>query len=236
MRRLILSMAIGAFAISIFAQDLDKILKDHYKASGQEKISQISSATMKGKVVAMGMEAPISLYRARPGKFRMEMTMMGSVMLTIFNGTTGWIHAPGMGIAQPQEMGAEELKNVVNQADMDSPLWDYEAKGNKLEFAGTSDDGSDYKIKLTTAEGTEMFICINKETSLMSKIQTSQVVNGIESEIEVEFKDYKNVKGIPTAHYMGTKMGGQPISTINFESIEYNNKLDPALFEKPAVQ
>ena len=58
----------------------------------------------------------------------------------------------------------------------------------------------------------------------------------MEMEIETELKDYKLIKGIPTAHYMGSKMGGQPISTVTFESVEFNEPLDPALFEKPAIQ
>lgn len=236
MRRLTISFVIATFALSLSAQDLDKILNDHYKASAQDKVSQINTVTMTGKLVAMGMESGLTMYQARPSNFRMEMAIMGSDMVTVFNGNTGWVYAPAMGITQPQEMGDEEIKNAISQANIDSPLWDYEAKGNKLELAGMSDDGSAYKVKLTTAEGTEMFICIGKESHLLTKILTNQVVNGMDSEIELEFKDYKNVKGIPTAHYMATKMGGQAVSTITFESIEYNTDLDPALFEKPAVE
>jgi hypothetical protein len=58
----------------------------------------------------------------------------------------------------------------------------------------------------------------------------------MEMEIETELKDYKTVKGIPTAHYIGSKMGGQPISTITLESVEYNKSLDNSLFEKPVVE
>lgn len=236
MRKSIFSFAIAVFAISVSAQDLDKILNDHYKASAQDKISQIKTVTITGKLTAMGMESPLTMYQARPTKLRIETTIMGGKMVQTFNGTSGWLYAPSLGVTQPQEMGSEELKNVVNQAEINSPLWDYEAKGKKLELAGMTDDGSAYKVKLTTAEGTEMFICISKESSLMTKILTYQVVNGMESNIEIEFKDFKNVKGIPTAHYMSTKMSGQVFSTLTFESIEYNAELDASLFEKPSVE
>jgi outer membrane lipoprotein-sorting protein len=236
MRRLILLFTVAAFALSVSAQDLDKILNDHYKASGQDKISQIKTVTITGKLSTMGMESGLTMYQARPTKLRVEAFIMGGKMIQTYNGTTGWIYGPTIGITQPMEMSAADLKNVVSQAEINSPLWDYEAKGNKLELAGMSDDGSAYKVKLTTADGDEMFICISKETSLMSKVLTSQMVNGMESDIEIEFKDYKTVKGIPTAHYMGTKMGGQTMSTITFETIDYDKDLDPSLFEKPAIQ
>jgi len=237
MRKLMISFVIAAFAIlSLSAQDIDKILSDHFKASGQEKLSKITSTTLNGKMVAMGMETGVTLYQERPNKLRFEASFAGSDIIQTFNGTTGWTYAPGMGLTQPQEMGAEELKGILLQADMDSPLWDFEAKGNKVELAGNSEDGSSYLVKLTTADNDEMTIGINKETSLISKVITSQMANGMETEIEIVMKDYKDVKGIPTAHNMETKMGGQVISTITFESIEYNKTLDPALFEKPVIE
>lgn len=236
MRKISISLAIAAFALSMSAQDLDKIINDHYKASGQEKLSNIGTVCTKGKVVAMGMESPITMYQSRPGKLRTEMNIMGQKMIQTFNGKTGWLYAPAMGITSPQAMGGDELKSIASQAEINSPLWDYKARGNKAELAGSSADGSAHRIKITTAEGDEMTVSISKETSLISSILTNQVVNGMENEIEIKFKDYKPVKGIPAAHYMAVEMGGQPISTFTFESIEYDRKLDAALFEKPGVE
>lgn len=237
MRRLTLLFVITVFAITATsAQDLDKILSDHYKASAQDKISKVTSTTMIGKSVAMGMETEMAIYMARPNNLRLEVNVMDTKIIQTYNGTTGWLYAPIMGVTEAREMTQDELKTVLAQADMDSPLWDYKAKGKSLELLGTSDDGSAYKLKLTTAEGDVMTIFISKKTSLLSKIITVQMSQGMETEIEIEMKDYKVVKGIPAAHYMATKMGGQVISTTTFESIEYNKALDSALFGKPVIE
>lgn len=237
MSRITAFFAIAALAISsVSAQNLDKILNDHYKASAQDKMSEISTVTIKGNVSTMGMQMGLTIYQSRPGKLRVEADLAGSKMIQTYDGTTGWTYAPAMGITEPQQLGQQELKSIMSQAEMDSPLWDYQAKGNKLELLGTSDDGSAYKVKVSTSEGDQMTIFINKETSLISKMITIQSVNGMESEIETDVKDYKNVKGIPVAHYMATKMGGQVISTITFDNIEYDQILDAALFEKPGIQ
>jgi len=236
MRRLTISFVFAVFAItSLSAQDLDKILSDHYKASAQDKMSKITSTTMIGKSVAMGMETKMAIYQARPNNFRLEVNVMDSKIINTFNGTTGWFYAPIMGVTEAREMTQDELKTVIQQSNMNSPLWDYKAKGNSISLAGTTDDGSAYMLKLTTAEADEMTICISKKTSLISKVITTQMAQGMETEIEMEMKDYKVVKGIPVAHYMVTKVGGQVISTTTFESIEYNKDLDPSLFEKPAI-
>ena len=236
MRKITISLAIISIAISLSAQDLEKILSDHYKASGQDKLSKISTVSSTGKMVTMGMESPVTMYQSRPGKLRTEMNFMGQKMIQTFNGTTGWLYAPAMGITQPQQLGAEELKNASIQTAINSPLWDYQARGIKAELLGGSQDGSSHRVKITSADGNEMTILINKETSLISSILTNQVVNGMESTIEIKFKDYKQVKGIPAAHYMAIEMGGQTMTSFTFESIEYDQQLDAALFEKPAVQ
>lgn len=237
MRRLTISFLIAVFAITVLsAQDLDKILNDHYKASAQDKMSKITSTTMNGKLVVMGMETGVTIYQARPLKFRLEAEIMGSKMIQTYDGTTGWTYMPAMGVTEPTKMGTDELKGVLNQANMDSPLWDYKDKGNKVELLGASEDGSANIIKLTTAEGDEITVWISKETSLMSKVITIQMAQGMETEIETELKDYKVVDGIPTAHYMGSKMGGQVISAVTFESIEYNKTLDDSLFGMPVIE
>jgi outer membrane lipoprotein-sorting protein len=236
MRRLIFSFLVATIALSVSAQDLDKILNDHFKASAQDKLSKITSISIKGNLVAMGMETEITIYQKRPNKLRIEASLMGSNMIQTYNGTTGWTYAPAMGAAEPIEMSTDELKGILNQANMDSPFWDYEARGNKVELLGSSDDGSAHKLKLTSAEVGEVTVYISKETSLITQINTVQSAQGMEMEIETELKDYKDVKGIPTAHYIGSKMGGQPISTITFTSIEYNKSMDDSLFEKPSVE
>jgi outer membrane lipoprotein-sorting protein len=236
MRRLIFSFILAALALSVTAQDLDKILNDHFKASAQDKLSKITSISIKGNLVAMGMETEITIYQKRPNKLRIEASLMGSNMIQTYNGNTGWTYAPAMGASEPIEMSTDDLKGILNQANMDSPFWDYEARGNKVELLGSSEDGSAHKLKLTSAEVGEVTVYISKETSLITQINTVQSAQGMEMEIETELKDYKDVKGIPTAHYIGSKMGGQPISTITFESIEYNKSLDDSLFEKPSVE
>jgi outer membrane lipoprotein-sorting protein len=239
MHKLFISTAILAFSLStLSAQNLDNILKDHYKASAQEKMTKVSSITTSGinTYAAMGIETGFTLYQSRPNKLRVEAEFQGSKIIQTYNGTTGWMYAPAMGINSPQELGTEELKTIMSQAEFESPLWDYKSKGKSLELLGATDDGSAHMIKVRSENGDELTLCINKKTSLISKIISVQNVNGADAEIEVELKDYKDVKGIPTPHYMATKMAGQVANTIKMTSIEFDKKLDASLFEKPVVE
>jgi len=240
MRKLFYTLAIAAFAAtSLQAQNLDQILKDHFKAHGQDKMATVNTmvATYKMGITALGgMEISLKLFQARPDKMRAETDMMGTKAITTFNGTTGWMLNPGMGITEPQQMGEAEIKGAMQQIQFDSPLWNYKEKGNTVELLGSSDDGSAYVVKMTQKEGEPMTLLIDKKTSLITGITTTQLMGGTETEIQVNMKDFKTVKGIPTAHYMATKVNGEVMATMTLESIEYDREIDPALFEKPEAE
>lgn len=238
MRKLFISFAILALALSsVQAQSLDQILNDHYKASGQEKMSKIKTVITVGKMsyVTAGMESMITMYQARPNKLRMEAQIMGSKVIQTYNGTTGWMYAPAMGISQPQEMGDAEIKAVLQQISFESRLWNYKEKGNTLELLGSSDDGASHKIKMTQKDGEVMTILIDKKSHLITSIIVKQMMGTAEAELESNMKDYKAVKGIQTPHYTSTKIDGEVMMTMAIESIEYDKDIDPAMFEKPVV-
>jgi outer membrane lipoprotein-sorting protein len=239
MRKLIVSFILATLACScLWAQNLDQILSDHFRASAQDKKSGITTMTTKGQngVAAMGIEMGFTLYQSRPSKLRVEADFAGTKIIQTFNGATGWTYAPLMGITQPQELGNNDIRALLNQVEMDSPLWNYKTKGKTVELLGSSTDGKDFIIRVVSAKGEESTLFINKGTSLISKFVITQVDNGMESKMETEMKDYRNVEGIPVPYSIVSKISGVTVNTITVESVEFNNKLDPALFEKPVVQ
>ena len=239
MRKLFISIAITAFALSsVQAQNLDQILKDHYKASGQEKMTKIKTKITVGKMtyVTAGMESPLTMYQARPNKLRMEAQIMGSQVIQTYNGTTGWMYAPAMGISSPQEMGSEEIKAVLQQVNFESQLWNYKEKGSTVELDGSSDDGSAHKLKMTQKDGEVMTLLLDKKSHLMTGVSMMQARGASETEVLSTTKDYKAVKGIQIPHYMSTKMNGELMLTMVIESIQLDKDIDPALFEKPIVE
>ncbi|MEN8228521.1 MAG: hypothetical protein ABFS38_10235 [Bacteroidota bacterium] len=238
MRSLLVTLSVVLVSVASSAQELEKILDSHYKASSQEKMQKMRTIITSGKNIysMAGFESSFTMYQARPNKIRIQGEFQGSELIQTYNGQTGWIYAPAMGIAEPREIKGEELEAILNQTEFENPLWNYEEKGNELEHIGTSDDGSADHLKLNTKDGDELNFFINKKSHLITSIKSSQVMGGSETEIEIILKDYKNVKGIPVAQYIVTKMNGEVATTIDIEKVEYNKKIDPALFEKPTIE
>jgi hypothetical protein len=166
----------------------------------------------------------------------MEADMQGSTLIQTFNGEKGWMFAPAMGISQPKELTEQELESILGQAEFESPLWNYEKKGNTLELVGTSKNGQEDQLKLTRTNGDVLNFFLSKDSHLITTVKSTQVMGGSEQDIEINMKDYKKVKGIPVAHYIATKIGGQIVYTITIEDVEYNQEMDPSLFEKPGVE
>jgi hypothetical protein len=183
-----------------------------------------------------GIESAFTMYQARPNKLRMEADMQGSKLIQTYNGERGWRVAPAMGIDQAQELSEQELESIMGQAEFENPLWNYEEKGNTLELVGSSEDGKEDHLKLSRENGDVLNFFISKDSHLITTIKSTQTMGGAEQDIEIDMKDYKKVKGIPVAHYIATKIGGQIVYTITIEEVEYNQDMDPALFEKPEVE
>ncbi len=239
MRKIILPLFLLIASISgAQAQNLESILEAHYKAASMEKMQKIETIFTTGKNMysMAGIESSFTMYQARPNKLRIEAEVQGSKLIQTYNGEKGWMYAPAMGISQPKELSEQELETILNQAEFENPLWNYEEKGNTIEVIGSSEDGLEDHLKLTNEKGDVLNFFISKDTHLITTIKSTQLMGGSDQEIEIYMKDYKNVKGIPVSHYLSTKLGGQVVYTITIEKVEYNQDLDSALFDKPVTE
>lgn len=237
--RLFSTISLLVAIATLNAQDLDKILADHFKAAGQEKTAKVETNIIKGKTIvsSMGMEMPFTLIQARPDKIRIESSFQDSKMIQTFNGETGWTVAPMLGIVEPAEITGNDLQMLKTQADMDGALWDYEAKGNKIEVLEEEvvNDSPAYHLKITTSDGDVSHNFIDKKSNLLVKITMVQAIGGSESEVENLLSDYKMIKGMAVPHTITTKMNGQTLTQVIIESVEFNKKVDQNLFGKPAL-
>ena len=220
------------------AQDLSSILDAHFNAMSIEKMQKVETLITTGKSIlsAAGMESPFVIFQSRPNMLRMEGTFQGSELIQTYNGKSGWTYAPALGMEEPIELKGKELETLLNQVQFESPLWNYAETDAILELAEPAETGDYDHLILTTKDGVRGHYYIHRETHLLTFIRSVQPMGGSEAEIEVQFADYKSVKGIPFAHQVVTKMNGQVVTTSQIDHVEVNKKIDPVLFEKPQVK
>lgn len=217
------------------AQDLDKILKNHYDAVGQEKLSNLKSLTFSGKILQGGMELPFNMYTSRPLKFRMDITVQGQKIVQAFDGEIGWYINPMMGTMDPQDMSPDQIKDMKKQADMDGDLYNYEKKGSTLELIGTEDfEGTEvYKLKLTDKEGDITYYFMDSETFVIIKTTAKRMVQGTEVESESLLSNYQMIDGVAFPFSISTGANGQMMVEIEMDNVDFNSKFEDAFFAKP---
>jgi len=214
---------------------LDDVLKAYYKASGVEKMKDWTTLQEKGKQIAQGMEFPFTITSKRPLKLRIEADVQGTKMIQAFDGQQGWSIIPWSGSSAPQDMTADQIKSMKEQADMEGLLYNWKEKGHQAELLGKEDmEGSPvYKIKLVKANGDVDLYFIDAENYVLLKTTSKVKMQGNETEVENLYTNYQDVKGVLIAGTMTTKIKDQTVSQIVTEKTEVNVPVSDSLFIKP---
>lgn len=230
--------ALLALQMVAAAADLtvDEVIAKNIDArGGMEKMKAVKTVKMTAKILNHGMEVPGTMELKRPNMIRMEFTIQGQNIVQGFDGESGWIIMPLMGVKDPQKMSDEDVKEIKEQADFDGPLVDYKDKGNTVELMGKEDvEGtSAYKLKVTLKSGDVRYIYIDGDSFLELKTTAMIKREGNEMQIDSYSGDYKEVNGLTLPFSIETKMKDQTISQITVDKIEMGVDLDDAMFKMP---
>ena len=239
-RSLLIAAFITAMSIIAAGQTADEIVSRYIqKIGGIEKLSAIKSMRATGRLIGGGgFEAVIVNENKRPSMVRNEFSLQGMTSVSAYDGKTGWRVNPFGGKKDAEAMGEEEIKQMIEAADIDGPLVNSGAKGVRLEYIGKEDyEGSDvYKLKVTLRNGTVQHYYFDTEFYVPIKVETRRMIRGTEVEMEQILGDYKQVDGVyfPFSVESGPK-GGSFHSTVTLEKIEINPVIDDSRFTMPAV-
>lgn len=209
------------------------------KIGGIQKIEAVRTLKRTGKFHGGGgFEAKYVQENERPDLVREENTFQGMTGVTAWDGKTGWKIEPWQGKKDPEPLGEDELKDIIEDSVFDGQLVHFKEKGNTVEFAGTEPvEGSDtWKLKVTLKNGDVSYYFIDTEDHVPIKIEMKRMIRGAEQVFDVYPGDYKAVDGwyIPHSFEQGRPGSGQR-SSIVFEKIEANVPMDDGLFRQPAA-
>jgi hypothetical protein len=232
--------ALSLVAVALQAQTADDYIAKYVAAvGGADKIGAVTSLKRSGKFIGGGgFEAPFTQENKRPKMVRQEFTIQGLVGVNAYDGTTGWKIEPWGGKKDPETLGEDEMKSIIEEADFDGPLVGYREKGNTVEYVGLEPvEGTDaVKLKVTVPNGDVYHYYMDTDYNVPIKIETKRMIRGAEREFETILGDYKEVNGwyLPFSYEVGAK--GSPFrQTVAFETIEANLPIDDSRFAKPAV-
>jgi outer membrane lipoprotein-sorting protein len=238
MKKLITICSIFAFmVIPLAGQDLDEILENHFETIGQEKLNDIETMVIEGKMMQMNMEFPFKQVIKRPNMFKLEAEVQGQSFVQAYDGENGWMIAPWMG-PNPVDLTGEQLEQALEQADIDGDLYNYKEKGHQLEYVGEEEmEGTPtYKLKLTKKNGDIVFYYLDKDSYVILKQESNKTIQGKEMLIEVFPSNYDMIDGIAVAKSIKTKMDGNVTGDLTIETVEFDKPIDETVFERPEIE
>ena len=242
MRRILShAVALTLSVAPLSAQTADSIIHRYIQTSGgMAKIQAIQTIRRTGRFQGGGgFEAVVVQENKRPGSVREEFSLQGMTGINAYDGKNGWKIEPWNGKRDAEALSEEEMRQILEDADFDGPLIDYQKKGNRVELVGTEQvEGTDaYKLKVTLANGDVSYYYMDTEYCVPIKIETQRMIRGAQQEFETSLGDYKQVAGVYMAHaYEMGRPGSQDKSRITYDKIEANVTLDDQRFARPGVR
>jgi outer membrane lipoprotein-sorting protein len=233
-----LSLPFGPVALSAQAQQAqgmpaaDELVAKNIDAKGgAARLKGIESVRIMAAATVQGTITPMVIELKRPNMRRQEVTINGQKIVQSFDGTNGWTLNPSLG-DQPMRLPAAQTAAMKKDAEFDSPLLDYQAKGVKVALAGREDiDGRDaYHLKVTTPDGATRDYYLDAATALEFRVDASIIQNGTRGTLSVEMSDYRDVDGVKMPFSLKQSLNGRLVADLRVSTIELNVPLDASLF------
>jgi outer membrane lipoprotein-sorting protein len=239
MRKLIFLAAFLFLAGSLSAQTADELIAKYIEArGGLAKIKAVKTERVTGSI-SFGTDASgaFIVERKRPLMMHMEISFNGQPFIRAYDGkSTGWYYNPFVPNPSVQAMGADELRNIFDEADFDGPFVDYKSKGNKIELIDKEEvlGKTAYKLKLTNKLGDVSFFYFDATTNLILKWEGDRNVAGKNVPWQSFFRDYRELNGLKYPFSIDSDAPGtDQTQKITAEKIEVNIPIEDTHFGKP---
>jgi outer membrane lipoprotein-sorting protein len=216
------------------AQTADDIVNKYIDAlGGKDKLSQVKTVHMENTSQAMGNEGPSTINLVTGVGFKLVSDFNGQSVIIAVTDKGGWQVNPFAGAATPTAMPDDMLKQSKGRLDPFGPLYNYAAKGNKVELQGK--DGNAFKLKVTNADSIETTLYVDATTYFITKAVSTAQMMGQTMEVTTTFSNYKKVDpvGVFFPYSYEISYGGQFSVTTTVNKIEVNKTIDPSIFVMP---
>jgi outer membrane lipoprotein-sorting protein len=218
------------------AQTVEEIISKHTLAmGGKDIIEKINTMSVESSTQVMGNDLPTITTIVNGKAYKNESDMNGQKIVQCYTEKGGWSMNPMNGGAI-ETMPVNQYKAGKLQVQVGGPLFNYGAKGNKIELLGKEKVGNAeaYKLKVLTKDSVEISYFIDTASYyIIQTIQTSDMM-GQEVKLITSLSDYRKTDiGYVMPFAMDMSFGDQFSLNIAIKKVEFNKTIDPSIFEMP---
>ena len=239
MRYILTLVLTTAFPCLLPAQTAEELVAKNLEAKGGiEKIKAIKTLRRTGKLQQGSFAIQIAIDAVAPNLMRQAVTIQGMTQIQAYDGSAGWQISPFEGRRDPELLGEDDLRGLVEEADFYGPLIDYKTKDNRIEYLGhdTVDGDDAYRLKVTLANGDIYYYYLDPDTYLEIRTERVQYIRGSVRESFTNLGSYKQVAGVyfPFSLEVGNKRNPGEEAQMTFDKIEANLAIPGQEFKMPA--
>ncbi len=221
------------------ARVVQQLIERNTEARGGEAAWRaVNSLRLTGQMdLGQGLTVPYTLEQKRPGKMRLEFVFEDQSAVQATDGKAGWKISPFQGRMTPEPMVSAELAGAIDTADLYGMLFDYSARGHRIELEGHEMvAGLDtFKLKVTLPQGSVRWVYLDATTALEIKMDTLRQLSGRERLVETFYYDWKPAEGLLIPRRQDTWTEGDKESHfLTVERVTVNPQLDDSRFAMPA--
>jgi hypothetical protein len=238
-RSLLLAAAVCACG-ALHAQTADELIAKNLAArGGLDQIKAITSLRTTGQLEVQGLAIDESFEQKPDNLVRMRITIQGMTQVEAWDGTIGWQINPFQGRRDPERLGDDDTRDLVEGSDFYGPLVDYQRKGEKVEFVGHEPvDGDDaLLIKVTLKNGDVINDYLDPDTYMEIRMERLMFVRGTVRESFNNLGSYKKVNGVyfPFSIESGSPRNPGMVASYTITKIEANVPIPDSEFKMPAA-
>ena len=232
MKKLVLILTSLLVVTLINAQSLEDIVKKYSTAIKADQLAQIATIKITGKMSAMGMEMPMTMFMKSPNKIKIVYSFSGQDMVSVFDGEKGYTINPMMGSSDPIELTGEQLTQIKNNNAFNNEVLEYFRSG-KLTLEGEENVNGKPAFKLkATPEGTNpIYLFLDKDSFLLVKTTMTVEQMGTSMNVESLMTDYSDNSGVVMPKTTTTSANGMQAAVITFDKIEVNIPIEDSVFK-----
>ena len=219
------------FTMALNSQSLDEIVKKYSTAMKTDQIANVSSIKITGKMSAMGMEMPLTMFMKNPNKIKVVYSFNGQDMVSVFDGEKGYTINPMTGSADPIELTGEQLESVKKNSAFRNELLTY-FKDGKLTLEGEESVNSKPAFKMKASVSTSpVYLFVDKESYMLVKTSATVEQMGQTMNVDSYMTEYTDIQGVVMPKKTTAMANGMEAAVISFDNIEVNIPMEDAVFK-----
>ncbi len=194
---------------------------------GKDKLGSVQTMYAKAVIVSGGEIGTLENWQTARGEYRTAVIIGDHEFITVCDGRSGWAARDGT----TQDLDTDSLAAAVTRAYLGSYSQFFpDRQPGSVEWV--REDSDAFVIRILPAGGVPVTFYLDKTTGLPSR---HEIVEG-DHTLTFYYLEWQDYDGIKTWR-RGRQTSGSdtaPELTVTAQEIDWNPKLDPTLFQKPA--